>query len=307
MRARPSANPQPANELGERASFGVRQTKPLGDPIGTDDLTLAGIAHNQGTSRNSNPTDASRADRRQRSLMAQPVKRAAGGVVVKASFVSPSESAWLKDQSFDEVSPRSVPRESGTRRLYPIAKRIGDVAIALPALVAFLPVIGAFWVAVRMTSRGPGLHWSKRVGRNGAVFQMPKLRTMEQDAPVMAREAFTPATDKTTPLGRVLRAHSLDELPQFWSILRGDMSLIGPRPLLPNDPASEERRQRPVCLSVRPGMTGLAQIRGRNHVQPRRKARYDAFYASRQSAGFDAWIVWQTLSALFFRRGGGVL
>lgn len=197
-------------------------------------------------------------------------------------------------------------REDAEPRGY-FGKRMIDIIAAAVLLLALAPLIGYFWTLVRMTSAGPGLHWSKRVGRNGRTFWMPKLRTMTEDAPLVAREALTAANDVTTPLGRFLRKNSLDELPQLWSILVGEMSFIGPRPLLPNDPGSAARRQFPQSLAVRPGLSGLAQINGRNHVPPRRKARYDAFYAERLDLGMDLYVLKHTALILFRRAGGGVL
>jgi O-antigen biosynthesis protein WbqP len=186
-------------------------------------------------------------------------------------------------------------------------KRLCDLMVAVPLLVVMSPLILGFWIAVRMGSAGPGLFWSARVGRGGRLFMMPKLRSMLISAPLQAREVFAQDQDPATPLGRFIRGYSLDELPQLWCVIVGQMSLIGPRPLLPNDPGADARMQFPAALTVRPGVTGLAQVSGRNHVTPRRKARYDAFYARKLGLGLDAAILWRTTVALFFRRGGGVL
>jgi O-antigen biosynthesis protein WbqP len=215
-----------------------------------------------------------------------------------------------------DLSPRSgvllrSRRRVGSARASALRSYFGKRAIDFTAaallLAALAPLIAFFWALVRCTSAGPGLYWSERIGLNGRVFWMPKLRTMTRDAPVVAREELTVANDVTTPLGKFLRKNSLDELPQLWCIVMGDMSFIGPRPLLPNDPGSAARRQFAGSLTVRPGLSGLAQIKGRNHVPPRRKARYDAFYAERLDLSMDLFVVQQTLLILFKRAGGGVL
>jgi len=156
---------------------------------------------------------------------------------------------------------------------------------------------------VRLTSSGPAIYWSERVGKEGVLFQMPKFRTMRIDAPILPREELTSAGDHDTAVGRFLRRSSIDELPQLWSVLIGDMSLIGPRPLLPIDPGVEERKLFPDSLSVAPGLSGLAQISGRNLVAPRRKARLDAFYASKASIVVDIKLMVATLGIVVRRVG----
>jgi O-antigen biosynthesis protein WbqP len=229
-----------------------------------------------------------------------------GGALRRAPLTPPTARVFDPNAFKPEnLNPKQRARRASG--LFLGAKRLIDIAVALVGLLVSFPVVAVLWVMVRATSEGPGVHWSKRVGLHGRTFYMPKLRTMVKDAPVMAREALLLGEDATTPLGRVLRARSLDELPQFWSILVGDMSLIGPRPLLSNDPASAERMDFPAALGVRPGLTGLAQIRGRNLVAPRRKARYDGFYAKHFGWRMDWWVFLQTVDALFRRKGGGVL
>jgi O-antigen biosynthesis protein WbqP len=159
------------------------------------------------------------------------------------------------------------------------------------------------WVLVVTTSPGPALHTSQRVGRFGRVFNMPKFRTMHVGGPSCAREDLGAAAQRITPLGRVLRRSGLDELPQLVSVLRGDMSLIGPRPLLLNDPGAKERAKFPSALDVRPGISGLAQVSGRNLVTPRRKARLDAFYARAASLRLDLVLLLRTLAVIITGKG----
>jgi O-antigen biosynthesis protein WbqP len=132
---------------------------------------------------------------------------------------------------------------------------------------------------------------------------MPKYRTMVEDAPLSPREALDGAESHITPVGAWLRRSALDELPQLFCILTGDMSIIGPRPLLPADPGVVARRGFPDAVSARPGLSGLAQVVGRNSVSPRRKARLDAFYARSASFGLDVIIFWRTAGIVMTSRG----
>ena len=170
--------------------------------------------------------------------------------------------------------------------------------MAFVFIVLLSPVMAVVAILVKLTSQGPILFWSSRVGRNGMMFRMPKFRTMTTCSKIMAREIASNEDCKMTPIGRFLRRSSLDELPQLWSILKGDMSFIGPRPLLPCDTVSILRTQYREITSIRPGLTGLAQVNGRNFVTPRNKARYDAFYARRACGILDAKIILATFRIL---------
>lgn len=127
---------------------------------------------------------------------------------------------------------------------------------------------------------------------------MPKLRTMTQCSKVMSRESADAGDISVTRLGNILRKSSLDELPQLWCVLKGEMSLIGPRPLLVNDRLAEQRRARPEIFNVKPGITGLAQVNGRNFISMRNKVRYDAFYAERVCLFLDAKILYRTVGTV---------
>lgn len=184
------------------------------------------------------------------------------------------------------------------------AKRLTDVCVSFVGLAFLAPVILAAWAAVKLTSRGPGIFWSDRVGFAGRIFRMPKLRSMTIEAPHQPREAFDGAGAHITAVGAFLRRTSIDELPQLWSVLIGDMSLIGPRPLIPSDPATRVRAQRfPCVFHVRPGITGLSQVNGRNHVRAHRKARYDVHYAMRCSPALDAYILRRTVRVVLLAEG----
>ncbi|WP_267129077.1 sugar transferase [Terricaulis silvestris] len=159
------------------------------------------------------------------------------------------------------------------------------------------------WTAVISTSRGPAIHHSSRVGRHGRIFLMPKFRTMNSDAPVCAREALQGSEQRITRVGKFLRRTGLDELPQLLCVLSGEMSLIGPRPLLADDPGASERTKFPGALEVRPGISGLAQVSGRNSVPARRKARLDAFYARANSLGFELVLLVRTIGVIISGKG----
>ena len=160
--------------------------------------------------------------------------------------------------------------------------------LALPMLVIAL--------AVSLSSRGGVIFRQERVGRGGEHFVCLKFRTMYQEAPHDRPSAEMRDGRYVTPIGRFLRRTSLDELPQLWNVLRGEMSLVGPRPLIPCESEVHELRRRCGVDCLRPGMTGLAQIRGRDLLSPREKARLDARYAKSASLGGDLKIIFQTLS-----------
>lgn len=186
--------------------------------------------------------------------------------------------------------------------LYP-AKRLIDVCVAGAALLALAPLMIGLWLLVVLFDGGPGLFWSQRIGRHGRIFWMPKYRTMNACAPLSPRETLQGANGHITPLGAFLRRSSLDELPQLFCVFFGQMSLIGPRPLLPDDPAIFERHSFPHAMLARPGLSGLAQVVGRNEVTPRRKARLDALYARTVSPRVDLFIFWRTAMIVLSGRG----
>ena len=184
------------------------------------------------------------------------------------------------------------------KTLYPVMKRSIDIAVSAIALIALTPLLLLLCLLVRLTSKGPALFWSERTGYQGRPFMMPKLRTMTQCSKIMSRESADASDISVTRLGNLLRKSSLDELPQLWCVLRGEMSLIGPRPLLVNDRLAEQRRARPEIFNVKPGITGLAQVNGRNFISMRNKVRYDAFYARRACLFLDAKILYRTIGTV---------
>ena len=228
---------------------------------------------------------------------------ARGKVPPASRFVSynphrgPVEARALSPANGRAATSMARPRRSHWR------KRSFDFVVALGLFVGLAPLMALIWSAIRLTSPGPGLYWSARAGRGGRVFMMPKFRSMRTDAPSVPREIMANHEAQVTAIGQLLRRWSMDELPQLVCILKGEMSFIGPRPLMPEDPAQLARMAFPEALSVRPGLSGLAQVRGRNLISPRRKARLDALYARVRTGPFDLEIFARTLSVLISGRG----
>lgn len=183
-------------------------------------------------------------------------------------------------------------------------KRIVDIVLAATLLVVAVPIGAVIALGVKATSSGPVLYWSDRVGRQNHIFRMPKFRTMRANAPVVATHLMTDPGCYLTPIGGVLRRTSLDELPQIWSILVGHMSFVGPRPALYNQEDLIALRTASGVHELVPGLTGWAQIRGRDDLPIPRKVELDTEYLRRRSVRFDLLILWQTAAAV--RRGDGV-
>jgi len=182
-------------------------------------------------------------------------------------------------------------------------KRAFDIAVALVGLVVLTPAMLLVALAVRLESPGPALHWSQRVGRRNRLFAMPKFRTMRTGAPDVATHLLPEPGAWITPLGGLLRKTSLDELPQLWSVLVGDMSLVGPRPALFNQHDLVALRTEVGVDALRPGITGWAQINGRDKISVADKARLDREYLDRRSLAFDLRIIAATALTAFSARG----
>jgi O-antigen biosynthesis protein WbqP len=183
-------------------------------------------------------------------------------------------------------------------------KRLLDVVVSvLASLVLLIPMMFVA-IAVRVTSPGPALYWSKRVGKHNRIFLMPKFRTMQIDTPVVATHLLNDPSRHLTPIGAFLRKSSLDELPQLWCILRGDMSLVGPRPALFNQEDLVDARTDAGVHVLTPGLTGWAQVNGRDELKIPLKVAYDAEYVRRQSFMFDLRIIIMTVLKVV--RGKGV-
>ena len=182
-------------------------------------------------------------------------------------------------------------------------KRAVDIVGALAGLILLSPALLAIGLAVRLESRGPALHRSRRVGRHNRIFLMPKFRTMRSGAPDVATHLLGDPDRWITPLGRFLRRTSLDEVPQLWSVLKGDMSLVGPRPALFNQEDLVALRTAAGVDALRPGLTGWAQINGRDELPIPRKVQLDAEYLQRRSLAFDFRILAGTAWAAISGRG----
>ena len=182
-------------------------------------------------------------------------------------------------------------------------KRVLDIIVALAGLAVGWPVLLALALAVRLDSAGPALHWSRRVGQGNRLFLMPKFRSMRTDTPDVATHLLEDPQRWVTRIGRVMRRTSLDELPQLWSVLVGDMSLVGPRPALFNQDDLIALRSQAGVDRLRPGVTGWAQVNGRDDLPIPEKVRLDAEYLARGSLAFDLRIVAATLRAALSGRG----
>lgn len=182
-------------------------------------------------------------------------------------------------------------------------KRAFDILCGLAGLILLSPLLLAIGLAVRLDSPGPALHWSSRVGRLNRIFAMPKFRTMRIGAPDVATHLLNDPAQWVTPLGRFLRRTSLDELPQLWSVLKGDMSLVGPRPALFNQDDLVALRTAAGVHALRPGVTGWAQINGRDELPIPEKVKLDREYLERRSLAFDLRIILGTAIAAVSGRG----
>jgi O-antigen biosynthesis protein WbqP len=182
-------------------------------------------------------------------------------------------------------------------------KRTFDLLLALCAALVLLLPITLVALAVRLTSKGPALYWSDRVGRNNAIFKMPKFRSMRVGTPAVATHLLADPKAHLTPIGGFLRKSSLDELPQLWSILVGDMSFVGPRPALFNQDDLIALRTQHGVHALMPGLTGWAQVNGRDELPIPEKVKLDAEYLRRQSLGFDIYILWLTFLKVMLREG----
>jgi len=173
-------------------------------------------------------------------------------------------------------------------------KRLFDLILALISASLMIVPIAVVVVLVKLISKGPALYWSDRVGRYNTIFKMPKFRSMEVETPVVATHLLVDPGSVLTPIGDFLRKSSLDELPQLWCILKGDMSFVGPRPALFNQDDLIALRMGKGVDKVLPGLTGLAQVNGRDELPIPEKVTLDVEYMERQSFWFDMKILWLT-------------
>ena len=182
-------------------------------------------------------------------------------------------------------------------------KRIIDILLSVGFLIILLLPILLIALLVRFTSNGKTLYWSDRVGKNGVLFRMPKFRSMQVDTPTVATHLMTNPNAFLSPIGVFLRRLSLDELPQLFSVLKGDMSFVGPRPALFNQDDLIALRTEKGVDKLLPGITGWAQVNGRDELSIPDKVALDVEYLNRQSFWFDIKILWMTFLKVIKRDG----
>lgn len=184
-----------------------------------------------------------------------------------------------------------------------MVKRLFDLLIAFVASVLLLTPAILIGIFVKLTSQGPILYWSDRIGRNNVIFSMPKFRTMKVDTPAVATHLLQDPKSVLTPIGSFLRRTSLDELPQLWSILKGDMSFVGPRPALFNQDDLIDLRTLHGVHRLTPGLTGWAQINGRDELPIPEKVELDREYLANQSFWLDIKILFLTFVRVLSSHG----
>ena len=182
-------------------------------------------------------------------------------------------------------------------------KRIFDLVVGTILFILLVLPMLLMAIAVRLTSKGPVFYWSDRVGCNNVIFKMPKYRTMRVDTPIVATHLLNDPNVYLTPIGGFLRKSSLDELPQLFSILKGDMSFVGPRPALFNQDDLITLRIEQGVDQLVPGLTGWAQVNGRDELPNSEKVKFDVEYMQWQSFWFDLYIIWMTFLKVVYRDG----
>ncbi len=190
------------------------------------------------------------------------------------------------------------------RPIFRFLKRFGDIFLSTVALLLLLPVMLAVAIAVKCDSKGPVVFKQKRVGKNGRHFNCLKFRSMRTDAPKNAPTSLLEDPEQYyTRVGKFLRKTSLDELPQLWCVFIGKMSIIGYRPLVPNEEKANDMRARLGVFSMRPGISGLAQVRGRDEVYYKNKAILDAEYVKNATVWLDIKLLFETVAVVLRRKG----
>jgi O-antigen biosynthesis protein WbqP len=182
-------------------------------------------------------------------------------------------------------------------------KRLFDIIASLLALLLLSAPLLIIALLIKLTSKGPVIHWSKRIGINNAIFKMAKFRTMRMDTPQVATHLMEKPEQYVTPIGRILRKYSLDELPQLINIIKGDISVVGPRPALFNQDDLRELRTKKGIHLLKPGLTGWAQINGRDELPIPVKVEFDEYYLRHHSFFFDIKIIFMTLVKVVMGEG----
>jgi len=182
-------------------------------------------------------------------------------------------------------------------------KRLFDIALAIAISPVAILLMVFIAIAVKTTSKGPVLHWSSRVGKHRNIFQMAKVRTMVLNTPQLATHLMTGSASYLTPVGSFLRKSSFDEIPQLWHILKGDMSFVGPRPALFNQDDLVALREKAGINDLTPGLTGWAQIKGRDNLSIADKVVLETEYLKRRSFWLDMYIIIKTATNVLARKG----
>lgn len=182
-------------------------------------------------------------------------------------------------------------------------KRLFDLVLALLAFIILAFPMALVAILVRVTSKGPALYWSKRVGKNNSLFLMPKFRSMRIETPQVATHLLADPQSHLTPIGNFIRKSSLDELPQLFSVFKGDMSFVGPRPALFNQDDLIALRTSVGVHQLKPGITGWAQINGRDEIPIPEKVKFDEYYLKKMNLWFDIKILFLTFKKVLFRDG----
>jgi len=181
-------------------------------------------------------------------------------------------------------------------------KRLFDITLALLLLPILIVMMAVIALLVRLTSEGPAIHWSDRVGRNNIIFRMPKFRTMHSMSPNIASNLLKNPENYLTNIGSFLRKSSLDEIPQIISVLKGDMSIVGPRPALFNQYDLIKLRTENSIDQLLPGVTGWAQVNGRDDLTTIEKVDFDIEYLNRMSFSFDLRVLWRSILIMVSRK-----
>jgi O-antigen biosynthesis protein WbqP len=182
-------------------------------------------------------------------------------------------------------------------------KRLFDISLSLALCVIFICPCIVIAIAIKFTSKGAVLYWSDRVGQNNQIFKMPKFRTMKINTPEVASHLLINSSEALTSIGKLLRRYSLDEIPQLWSIMIGKMSFVGPRPALFNQNDLVALRSKYFIDGLVPGLTGWAQVNGRDELSIEDKVEKDLEYFKKRSFIFDLKILWLTVIRVFNKEG----
>lgn len=218
--------------------------------------------------------------------------------------VEDATSTLVELQLITEEQVQDLYRVDADGRFYCVVKRVLDFILSLLGLIVLLIPIFVTALVVYIDDPGKVIFSQKRVGKNGKLFSLYKFRTMKQDTPKYMATMDVDDPDKyITRVGHVLRKLSMDEIPQLFNVLKGDMSLVGPRPLIPNEEEIHIMRERFGVYSVRPGVTGFAQINGRDTVSPAEKVRWDVRYVERLGFWLDVKILFATVPKIFGGEG----